>query len=74
MVCGATRGGDGGGAGVDRDHLGGDVFDAGRVEQAGERDAAGAQIGFVITNPDIVKRLAAQDGNVHRVVRRREFV
>ncbi len=73
-VCHTARRGDGAGAGVDGGHLGGDVRNADRVEQVGERDAAGAQIGFVVANPDVVEGFGAQHGDVDRARRHGELV
>jgi hypothetical protein len=41
------------------------VGNAGRVEQTGQRDAAITKVGLIVAHPDVVKRLVADDGDVH---------
>ena len=64
-VSDAFRGGDPAGVGVDRGHVGRNMGNSRGIEHVGERDAALAQIGFVVTDPDVVKRFGAQHSDVH---------
>ena len=73
-VCNSVRRRDGARLGVDCGDLGGDVRNSGGVEHIGERNATGAQIRFVIANPDVVKWLGAQHSNLDRARRGGELV
>lgn len=48
---------------VDRDDLGHTVRNAHRVKDFGEQDPTSTQIGFIVANANVMKRVAAQHGD-----------
>ena len=48
--------------------------DADRIEHAGERDATRAEVGLIVTDPDVMERLGAEHGDVDRARRHRELI
>src|SRR6202012_2372983 len=73
-VSGARRGGDRVGVDVNICDLGGDMADPHRIQQVRQRDAAVAQIVFVIAHPDVVKWFGAQHGDIDGPRRDAELV